>query len=312
VDLGNIGLVHTGGGAKCGFGAGALMFFEENAVRIKHWQGISAGAINVTKCVTDGARSLAAEWLNFERNGPGSVFSRWEAAKHYFTSRPSLYSDDGLNKLISHIDMGKLIGAPEKVEVVVWNETLEKIKVVCNRDFNDSPENRDKLRRFVKASASFCGLFSPEKIDGYDFSDGCECALESFADCDTVLFIENDQPMEKADTASMGWGDRMKKRFHTFLDRHTEREQRDFITKHKFTPFPEDVEKAPWPVTKNILEFFKDLGKDLAGLPRKRFVTISPTQNIKTLMLDRFNKGDISKSMQNGYDRAKEVLSQIT
>ena len=302
MNLGRTGAILPGGGLKCAFQAGALAALDELGVHFEKIQGVSGGALNAAKYVDSNSRDLKEVWMEVERRGCGMIFSRLAAIKHLASGSSALYSDYGLNYLVGSLDAEKIINSPIKLEIVVWNELAEKSEVVRNHEFHNDPAGHHTLRRFVKASASFPGFFMPERINGQLYSDGCQTSSESFAELDTVILIDCGQPKMTVDPGTLKWYERLTKRMSSMMDEAIEKDIE--MQLGKFKPFP-DSEETSWSVWKRITQFFKD------APVTKRLILISPSMNIPTLMLNSCEKNDISKSVQHGYERAKEILNRL-
>ncbi|KKU76262.1 MAG: hypothetical protein UY12_C0008G0008 [Parcubacteria group bacterium GW2011_GWA2_47_8b] len=302
MNLGRAGVILPGGGLKCAFQAGALTALDELGVSFEKIQGVSGGALNAAKYAESGSRDLKPVWLEVERRGSGMIFSRFAAVRHFASGNPALYDDHGLNYLVNNLDAEKIIASPIKLEIVVWNELAERSEIIRNHEFSNDPASYQTLRRFIKASASFPGFFMPERINGQIYSDGCQICSESFADLDTVILIDCGQPKMTIDPGTLKWHERLTKRLSSMIDDAIEQDIKMQLA--KFKPFP-DSEEASWSVWKRISKFFKDI--QIA----KRLILISPSMNIPTLMLNYCEKNDISKSIQHGYERVKEIMGRL-
>lgn len=320
MDLGRIGFVLPGGGARCAIQAGCLKALDEKGISADIIQGTSGGAINAARYVESGSDALVADWLELEGRGYHTIFSRTKLLANSLRGT-SLYGDKGLNEVIGKLkDISKIFNSATRLEIVVRKKLTYGPLVITNRAFEDTEENYEIFRKFVKASASFPGLFSPEKINGGTYSDGYSCALDSFAECDTVFFVDTGLPHDPLDYESLWWGHQIMDAFTAFINEEIEEEIRMFIKTYKFKLFPEEGNPEQ-PLWKNIIAFFKNLPKEVTriadGLPSKRFVTIAPSINIPTLKLDKWNKGDrnnpgdLSAIIKHGYERTMEILEKL-
>ena len=317
MELGRVGVVLPGGGCKCAFQAGALRFLVENKIAPEKVQGVSGGALNAAKFVENGVDSLEQVWRDVERIGPKAVFTgnmTWNIVNF----KPALYTDDGLLRLVNQLDMRKIVSSPIKFEVVVWNELTELQEVFYNGDFNQDIFSQERFRRIIKASSSMPGFFNPEKLDeDHIYSDGCVFSLKTFADLDSIFVIDTSQQHLPSDYSKSASFKRMMKRFSTMIDHSGFEAIETFVRTHKYRVMPEDESKPPL-LLRGYKEAFNDFQggfgeflKGLIGLPVRRLVVISPEINIETLMLDSFKPGDISHSIEHGYQCAAEVFKLL-
>ncbi|MEK7590545.1 MAG: patatin-like phospholipase family protein [Patescibacteria group bacterium] len=313
MDLGRIGIIVTGGGCKCAFQVGCFQALDEYGIRAEKIQGISGGCLNAAKYLESGSNALKQVWIAIEKSGYSSLFSRWDAIKHIAFANSAIFRDDGLNALVNQLNMENILHSPVNFEVVVWNEVAERNEIFSNQNLKNQAFAAENLKRLIKASASLPGFFSPEDINGNLYSDGCEFILNTFAEMDTVFIIDPSQPQpltNKEDLKNLyknlRWDKRIMKRFSSLIDRCMEKEMKYFCEVNKFKVFPEDTE-AQWPIFNHLKEFLSSL----AGIQTKRLIAISPSINIPTLMLDFFQKGDISRAVSHGYESSKEILEKL-
>ena len=253
---------------------------------------------------------MVNDWHFFEKKGYGAVFSRLKAATSFLGGQ-ALYGDKGLRMMIERTeDVSNIIRSPVSMEIVVWSHESERSRVICAKDFKDTSVGRKNLLKFIKASASFPGLFPPEKINNEIYSDGYSCILNSFFECDTVFFIDSGQPRQLAETAKPRWNLYLMKAIVGLIDRRVEDEIVHFVKKNKFKIFPSDPDAYSTITWKNILK----RTKKVRPKPNKRFIFIAPTLHIPSLQIDKFNNknGDISKIIDHGYERPKEILSILS
>ena len=313
MDLGRIGIVVTGGGFKCAFQVGFFQALDEYGIRAEKIQGISGGCLNAAKYLEGGSAALKQVWLAIEKNGYSSLFSRWDAVKHIAFASSAIFRDDGLNALVNQFNMENILNSPVNFEVVVWNEVAEKNEIFNSHALKNQAFTAENFKRLIKASASLPGFFSPEEINGNLYSDGCEFILNTFSEMDTIFIIDPSQPQPLINVdvlknlyKNLRWDKRIMKRFSSLIDRCMEKEIKYFCEVNKFKIFPEDRE-TQWLVFNHLKEFLSNL----AGIQTKRLIAISPAIDIPTLMLDFFQKGDISKAINHGYESSKEILEKL-
>ena len=313
MNLGKTGLVLDGGGAKCVFQIGALLAFEEKGIGFEKVQGVSAGCLNGAKFVESGAQNLKRVWMDLDKAGYHTLFGSWfSMARHTFSN--ALYNDETLNQLVGKLDIRKILDSEIEFELVVRNELTEKMEVFNTRSFKEQGGSPEIFRRFIKASASLPGGFSPENIYGQLYSDSCEFDLDSFANFDTIFFVNSDQPLERADPdkmvamlARMHFSKRTLKLASVLIDRIAEEKIKNFALVHHVRLVEPDEKAAIFPLISRLAKFLENL----IGPSEKRLVSISPSINIPTLRLDYWEPGNFEKSIENGYHQTIETLSKL-
>lgn len=315
MNLGRVGLIAPGGGFKCAFQTGCLLAFKEANVPVDIAQGISGGALNIAKHFENGPEELRQIWLEVEKNGPSSVFSGgiWSTGKHVVFGDPALFSDAGLNKLLDRCltDLEKLINNPTLVEVVVRNEVLNELEVITNHQFRGKTlEEKQNLRRAIKASASIPVIFPPQRIGDYVYSDPGEWVLDSFSECDTVFILDTNQSEEIKDAdllARLPFYKRGLQNNSFHIDRSSEMALKEFVRENGFSFFPDPA------VDNSIWSGIKRIARNFAGRPsKKRIVCVHPEKHNPTLMLDSFEykkRKDISLAIDQGYECTKKKLA---
>lgn len=313
MNLGKIGLVLDGGGAKCVFQIGALLAFEERGVRFEKVQGVSAGCLNGAKFVESGVQNLKKIWMDLDKMGYQSLFGSWFfMARHSFSN--ALYNDFALRQLVNQLDIGRILNSETEFELVVRNELTEKIELFNTWRFREQGGNLEVFRRLIKASASLPGGFSPENINNQLYSDGCEFDLDSFADFDTVFFVNSDQPLERADPdktakmlANMHFSKRTLKLASVLIDRIALEKIKSFSLMYHFRLVEPDEKAAIFPLISWLVKFLDNF----IGPSERRLVPISPSINIPTLRLDYWEPGNFEKSIENGYQQTIETLKKL-
>lgn len=318
MEFGKVGLWFSGGGFKGAFQARIMSVFREFGIKIDVGQGSSVGAMNIAKSFLGGVEDV---WLKeIAVRGPHVIFveGKFMAGVHVIRGNPAVYSDKGLidllDKYITDADLEKLVNCPTRIEVVVWNETLEKREVVSNHQFRDvSPAERSAFRQFIKASVSLPGFFPPVIINNQTYSDPFTWKLDSFKECDTVFMVDTNQAQVVSNTAQLSALRRMMKRNNSLADEHAELELEIFAEQNGFKFFPDpETDESLWVGIKRI-------ARKLVGKPTKKLIVeINPKINIPTLMLDNFRpkvkKNDVSDidiAMNHGYERAKEIIGKL-
>ncbi|MEK7191908.1 MAG: patatin-like phospholipase family protein [Patescibacteria group bacterium] len=268
----------------------------------KKIQGVSVGALNGAALVAGGPDYLEKTWLDLEQRSSSFVFNWSKVPLRIFKS--SLFSDWGLDFLVSNIDIKAAIDSPIEFEVVVCNESLgRKKEVVSNRDprFAGDPE---LFRQFIKASSALPGFFPPVLIGGHWYSDGYRFNLNTMADCDNLFVVLNDKPIPD-DVSRWHWAKRLFTGFNYVLNNLIEEEIENFLEHHKaFNRFKID---SPLPFLQRLFES----AKDFVGIGPKQLIVISPSYNIPTLGLDTFGRGDITLAIQKSSQQAEDFLNKL-
>ncbi len=317
MNVGKLAIVLPGGGFKCAFQAGGLLAIEELGLPVLKLQGVSGGALNAAQFVAAGASALETIWKLVEKSGPHSIFRRWDVVRNAFQN--AIYSGQGLDHLLSQLDVSRLIESSIECEIVVWDELLEQNIIVSNRQFSNDEAGRETIRHLIKASSCFPGLLPPEAAGSQVYSDGCEIFLDHFADFETIIIIDTSQPHLSINPLKLIWYKRLKKRFSTLLDSCINRELAYFAMMYKFRVYPDEYAASLGSMRKSISASLIDFAKDMVGLPLKRLVLIRPSINIPTLMLDSFQQGDfkkgtpgdITKAIQHGRECTREMLEKV-
>jgi hypothetical protein len=306
MDFGKVGFVLPGGGAKCSGQAGNLLALEELGIKSSIQQGISGGALNVARVVESGAQALINDWKFFEQKKYSFVFSKLKAATSFWGGA-SLYGDKGLWIMVQRVtDPSAIIKSQIIVEIVVQDHEIERPRIIKAQDCHDTFIGRNNFLKFIKASASFPGLFPPVEINGQLYSDGYSCILDSFSLCDTIFFLDSGQPRQIGQRIKR-WNYHLMKSVVELIDSRVEEEIIRFINKNSFKIFPRGADAYNTIIWKNIWEKTKDSGIE-GG---KKFIFVAPTLIIPGLRLDRFRDGDLSRLIDHGYERAREIVTKL-
>lgn len=164
-------LVHSGGGSKGAYGAGALKHLLGN-LEIKYdiFCGVSVGAINcafLSQFEEGQEKESAAQLVNlWSKLETKDIYQRWKPfGKWHALWRPSFYDSSPLNKLIKkNIFLEKIRKSKKHVSVGTVSLNSGKYHII-NQDNNNFID-------YVIGSASFPGMLSPVEIDGHLWSDG--------------------------------------------------------------------------------------------------------------------------------------------
>ncbi len=303
------------GGGFIGANIGVWKVLDRLGKRPKKVRGVSVGALNCAMYAQAGSAPLEKYWREVGRGKPSDIFSKMGIPWHLLSE--SLLSDYGLNQLTKKLDCQKIIESDIELEVVVHNETKGMLEIISSRDprFKKDPE---KLRKFIKASASLTGYFPAVEIDGEFYSDGYYFPLEGLEGFDTIFVILNDDP-HPAPIPRI-WYKRFRVGVRHVLDDMAALQVDYFLELNKeFRKFIQ---------VESELGFFKRLVEKLKSLPAnvaakveevltgepqfpKRLIVTSPKYSIPTLTLDDFRPGDIDKAIDLSTKQAEELLSKV-
>lgn len=315
-----IGLVLDGGGFP---GVKQVGLVEELWKRGKIpslIQGISVGALNAAKLVEAGPDPLREYWLMVEHEGPQSVFSFKLRSIAMNLRSVALLTSASLDRMVSTLDMKKIVESPIELQVVVRNETDQCPDVVSSRN-PLIKENPELLRQFIKASAALPGIFPPVVINGKRYSDGYCPQLSEFKDFHLIIFALNDDPGLVDMAANGKWWARGMLGPREVTDYLTGMMIENFLLKNpKFCNLVIDSRLT---FLQRFGEKFKQVAKEVIGIltakekedepkkPQHRLVVVSPTFEIPTLRLHKFNKGDITLAIQEGRKQAVKLCDQL-
>ncbi|MBI2024913.1 MAG: hypothetical protein HYT03_02420 [Candidatus Harrisonbacteria bacterium] len=309
MNLGRVGVILPGGGLRCAIQVGFLEYIDKVGIKIEKILCASGGAFNGAGYVESGSNALKMFWSKIDEIGYRYVFSGSGFVKLWHAARGNnaFCSDKGLWRLVNNLNMSKIINSPISLEIAVFNETTEEIEIVGNHEFKDDPAQHKLLRQFIKASASYSGIFPPEEIHAQTYSDPCGISARSLSDMDTIFLVETGQPRQTVNPAKLNAVQRLIKKNSFMTDRQIESNLKENFG-GKFRVFPEDVKWAKEnhsPFLRRIWELFKD------GPVEKRLVLTDSSMNIDTLSLGYGEKGDILKSIKHGYERTEEILATL-
>ncbi len=303
------------GGGFIGANIGVWKVLDRIGKRPKKVRGVSVGALNCAMYAQAGSAPLEKYWREVGHGKPSDIFSKMGIPWHLLSE--SLLSDYGLNQLTKKLDCQKIIDSDIELEVVVHNETKGILEIISSRDsrFKKDPE---KLRKFIKASASLTGYFPAVEIDGELYSDGYYFRLEGLEDFDTIFVIVNDDP-NPAPVPRI-WYKRFRVGVRHVLDDMADLQMLYFLELNKefrrftkvesqlgfFKRLAEQVKNFPATVAAKVEEV-------LTGEPQfpKRLILVSPNYSIPTLTLDDFRPGDIDRAIDLSTKQAEDLLGRV-
>ncbi|MDP1719123.1 MAG: patatin-like phospholipase family protein [bacterium] len=319
-----IKLFLDGGGFTCVKARGIVKSLEKRGKIPEEIQGVSGGAINAAKLVESGFSSgeFDAGWLNMAAGHHHDIFKldwyellfhpkRWLAGN-------SIYTDEGLLKLLGSLDPQKIVDSPIKLEVAVHNETDGRMEIMSNRDeiFRADPP---LILKAIKASASLTGFFPPVEINGKYYSDGYYFHLEHTSGFDTVFVVVNDDPAPSISPFSNKFR-RVFAGAGRVLDDVTKNQIEQFLEHHRdeFSEFK--VSSKDNVVLRLRNTFMRGMDKVLG---KGRFVVITPNYSLPDLSTDKFKKttydkkgvveklGSLEMAMDLSYQQSEELMKEV-
>ena len=307
--LGKIGVIFCGGKFRGAFGAGFSKALWEKA-KPDYIQGVSVGALNGAKLIESGPDALKKIWLGeVEVIGPSCLFHKTDMVTRLFKS--SLFTDSGLNWLLSKLDLSKVVNSATHFEIVTRKRSENCLEIFSNREIS-----QEKLLKVIKASVSVGGFFPKVEIDGDYYSDGYYFSLESAAKfgCDTIFVVINDQVYDGTDVQDLHWMREIFSDFNFLLDELIGAKITSFLEHHK--DFQLFEAETPWPVYKKVFEGLKAfltniVSGDNLDMVSHRLVIISPKIYIPTLSDNGFKKGDLTQLFEHGEECGRYILKKL-
>jgi NTE family protein len=151
----------SGGGAKGAFQVGVLhALITRKKVSFETAVGTSTGAIQAAAVAQDDIPALVKFWTSLK--GPDDIYkSRGGKLLDILTGQPSLYTTDGLRKLLkAAIDEQKIRASGKKLRIRLVNITNGKAITVA--------ENANDLALWVYASCAMPFVFPPQASKSAD------------------------------------------------------------------------------------------------------------------------------------------------
>ncbi len=321
-NLGEIGFVLNGGGFAGSLSVGMLKAVIEAGIKPKRIQGVSVGSLNAAKFIESGIEGLEETWDMIDKEGPSSIFNWMDIARTVPTKHSSLFYSKGLLRLISNLNMKKIIEAEEHLEIITCNETKDGQPEIFQSHSPEFLENPDNFRMPIIASTAIPGILPPVTINGMNYSDGVFFQLQSMIDagCDTIFLFLNDQTVEK----NARWDARLAQSRHTLYEKAVIGELKEILRTRKdfqvWTPDDLDLEQKTLPslvrkmmvTEKNIRSALADAvqGNNINLVPHRIIVIYTETP-VKSLYTTGFKRGDIKAARSVGYVQAKNILSKV-
>lgn len=164
-------LVHSGGGVKCGWAAGAIQYLMgELQIDYDIYTGCSGGALNTSLLAMfssgqekEAAQSLTDWWLRLDNS---KIYSAWVFWGRIAAAwKKSFYDSTPLHNLIYEcIDLEKIRSSGKQIGVGALNLHTGKY-TTFTQDSND-------FINAILASSAFPAMFLPVKINNDLFIDG--------------------------------------------------------------------------------------------------------------------------------------------
>lgn len=160
-------LILSGGGSNGIIQVGYLKYFYEKGIEFEVITGTSTGALQGAMYAQERFNDLLKIWYEIE--------SHSDVYRHHFplsfiqgVFKKSLYSASPLrSKIEKYIDLDTIIKSKQRFISCSSNLTDEMPYYVESVE-----ENRDKIKKFVYASAAFPIAFEPVRHEGQAFWDG--------------------------------------------------------------------------------------------------------------------------------------------
>ncbi|OGY62862.1 MAG: hypothetical protein A2745_01370 [Candidatus Harrisonbacteria bacterium RIFCSPHIGHO2_01_FULL_44_13] len=279
--------------------------------------GTSVGAINAAKIAETNAlesvNQLEIIWLLIEKLGPEAIFNSKFISYRLLKGKPALFRNDKLIKLISSLNVRKVVEQPWTLGIVLINDKSEnfpaddllcsdiseflarRFQVVSSHD-KEVEDNPELLKEYILASASVPGAFEAVKIGDRKFSDGFVFSSVSKQisqlNCDTVILILNKNPLSKA---RMSWHQAMFGGLRYLQDTLNAIGIIHFLQAHQ--------DFSVWHCSKEITP--------LRVASERRFIIIEPPNAVPDLEQVRFKDVDFSSIIKEGFKRTQSFLSII-
>ncbi len=286
MDHERIGIILLSGGCKCAFQAGALKAIEKHVPKenICYLQAASGGTLNAAKFVSDGFRaaSLVQLWREVEKLGMSRLFDLTTVVLNQIgKNKPN----KRVEELLQNIDARKIINSHARLDIVVRNLRTNEAELFSSKDMGTKSDDEKRLIKLILASASIPGVMPSVHIDNNDYCDGFVWipeALENIKDTlDLILVIDPE---------------------------------------HQVDPFTPENRPAFIPVGSwkslggsNYI-YFDNLKKSLRMLEmivgKEKVLVIKPVKTYPNLTVVTFSKGEISDSIQQGYELTTKALRQ--
>lgn len=186
--IGPFGIIADGGGFTGAYYPGFRKALTRSGIKPVYYQGVSVGALNVSA----ESGQLEDFWLQVERKGPGKLFPLWKIFARGFWSS-SLFGDSGLRWLTSFLNFEAIAKRRERIEVVAYNEELDRREIFSNHD-PEVQKDPQSFREKIHASCALMGFLPCVYVRGVPYSDGTTFLIESAirSGCRTLFICLND------------------------------------------------------------------------------------------------------------------------
>ena len=323
VNLGKVCVIVDGGGFRAAYSVGFLEAIYSHGIVPAYLRGVSGGALNVSKVAEtnsmEGVIRLKKIWDKVEAAGPSYVFSdQINPLLHPIDFLTSAHrcSDAGLKRIVSTLDLKRVLDGDVKVEIIVYDRSELGITSVTNRDpqFKEHPE---RFAKYILASASVPGIFPFVEIDGHLYCDGFIYEkdlgmLQRENDFDTFIILLNYHGiLPMPDITGAWWKQAIMIPRYAIAHEVNEAGYQRFLRRNgEFKLYPESTgEEVGW--LRRVRTFARTVVSELKNPVAKRMIIMTPPYNLPKLMLDKFRPGDITRAMQIGLAEGNRILNNL-
>ena len=326
-----------GGGLAAVHSMGAIKFLLPRS-KINFIEGVSAGALVTAILISNdfNVEKVIEIWLEIDQEGPAKIFRGSNIAGLNIPIRnwlgKSFYKNDGIKEIIDkYVSVEKIMAWEGEYIVVAENLTRGRKMPFSNKD-ERFQKNPGLFKSAILASASLRVLLPPVLIEGEWYSDGFTCSLVASLEreIDNIFIIlssrldegagehhENDRILDH-----MIGNTRSVVRDKIMADiKHAKRSGWRLIEQNPTDLF-DDVKPDRRLQAINLLKDAAEALNPLSSEPieeraigQRKVIIFTPTNAVKTLKTDQFNKGDmkiaIERTIKEVGDFAQELAKQL-
>lgn len=314
-------IIEDSGSFKGSFAAGCTEALYEARIIPTDILCCSVGCLNGSKVAETNSLASVEElkkiWIQIEKEGPRSVFcgsAVWNLLSRWDLKHPSLYSKDGLRRLVKMLNLLEAVNSSAEIHVNVYNETTKQFEIVSSRETRFQ-KNAELFGSYLLGAISLPGSFDPEKIHRHFYSDSFAIGplMEKIfqSGLDLVVVFLNEFPDSKPNPAILPWYVRDFLARYRLTDYINENSLKQYLISNPDVEFFDyGINEEDPLIIRNVLDFSQTLKRDFSQ--QKRFlVVIAPRISIPTLIVNDFHPGDISKAWKHGCQHTKAVLNKL-
>lgn len=317
--FGRVAVIFDSGGFNGVLSVGPAKAIWSRGIKPIALFGTSVGAINAAKIAETNSigsiNELEIIWLLIEKLGPEAIFDSRFISYRLVKGRSALFRNNKLIKLISSLNVRKIVEQPWTLGIVLVGDKSEnflandllcsdiseflarRFQVVFSHD-KEVKNNPALLSDYVLASASIPGAFEAVKIGDQKFSDGFvfSSVLKQVSqlNCDTVILILNKNPLIKSE---ISWHQAM---FGKCGLRYLQ-DTLNIIGIMHFLQTHQDF--SVWHCSKDLIPLRVASGR--------RLIIIEPPNVIPNLEQVRFKNVNFSAIIKEGFERTNSFFSVI-